>query len=243
MTNRTQLPEVRGLGEEYAKGTIVAPHSHPAHQLIHAGSGVMRVTSGGRIWVIPPGRGLWVPAGFRHGFRCLTAVSTRTVYLSGGDIDLPETCQVWRISPLLREIILRFAAGPRAADVVHLGALLISEIDQVHVLPLALAEPRDARLRRLTQAILADPAERRTLADWAIEVGASPRTLIRRFQAETGLSFRQWRRQARLIAALERLAQGEPVTRVAFAVGYDSPSAFIEMFKAQLGTTPGLYFR
>ena len=234
---------IRGLGEDYAKGTIVAPHSHPEHQLIHASAGVMRVTSGGRIWVIPPGRGLWVPAGFTHGFRCLTAVSTRTVYLSGGAVELPEICQVWRISPLLREIILRFAAGTRATDVVHLSALLMSEIDRVLVLPLALAEPRDARLRRIADAVLADPADRRTLAHWAAEAGASPRTLIRRFQAETGLSFRQWRRQVRLIAALERLAQGEAVTRVAFAVGYDSPSAFIEMFKRQLGTTPGRYFR
>jgi AraC-like DNA-binding protein len=38
------------------------------------------------------------------------------------------------------------------------------------------------------------------------------------------------------------LAQGRPVTVVALDVGYDSPSAFIAMFKRTLGTTPRRYF-
>jgi methylphosphotriester-DNA--protein-cysteine methyltransferase len=38
-------------------------------------------------------------------------------------------------------------------------------------------------------------------------------------------------------------AQGESVTEAAVAVGYDSVSAFIEMFRKMLGTTPQMYFR
>ena len=34
------------------------------------------------------------------------------------------------------------------------------------------------------------------------------------------------------------LAAGRPVTAVALEVGYESPSAFIAMFKRTLGTTP-----
>ncbi|PYT93002.1 MAG: hypothetical protein DMG36_11730 [Acidobacteria bacterium] len=52
------------------------------------------------------------------------------------------------------------------------------------------------------------------------------------------MSFGRWRQQARLFAALEMLAQRESVTEVAIAVGYDSVSAFIEMFRTMLGTTP-----
>ncbi|MEE8274655.1 MAG: helix-turn-helix domain-containing protein, partial [Alphaproteobacteria bacterium] len=47
---------------------------------------------------------------------------------------------------------------------------------------------------------------------------------------------------ARLLAALTRLATGEPVTTVALDLGYDSPSAFIAMFRKALGETPGRYF-
>ena len=52
----------------------------------------------------------------------------------------------------------------------------------------------------------------------------------------------QWRRQLRLLTALRRLAGGETVTNVALGVGYESPSAFIAMFKSALGTTPSRYY-
>jgi len=72
--------------------------------------------------------------------------------------------------------------------------------------------------------------------------GASSRTLARLFLAETGLTFRQWQQQARLLESLVRLADGQAVTTVAMEVGYDSTSAFIAMFRRVLGTTPKKYF-
>ncbi len=77
---------------------------------------------------------------------------------------------------------------------------------------------------------------------WGHEVGASARTLARLFLAETGLSFGDWRSRARLLAALPRLAAGEKVTTIALDLGYESPSAFISMFKRALGKTPSTYF-
>jgi AraC-like DNA-binding protein len=56
------------------------------------------------------------------------------------------------------------------------------------------------------------------------------------------MTFRQWQRQARLLAALVKLAQREPVTTIALDLGYDSPSAFIHAFRQALGTTPRRYF-
>jgi methylphosphotriester-DNA--protein-cysteine methyltransferase len=44
-----------------------------------------------------------------------------------------------------------------------------------------------------------------------------------------------------LLAALPRLASGEPVTRVAFDLGYDSAAAFTTMFKRMLGAPPRFY--
>jgi len=45
------------------------------------------------------------------------------------------------------------------------------------------------------------------------------------------------------VVALEWLGRGDRVSDVAFAVGYSDVSAFIAMFKAALGATPGQYFR
>jgi len=95
---------------------------------------------------------------------------------------------------------------------------------------------------KVARALLENVADDRTLEEWAKCAGMSRRTFTRCFSAEMGMPFGRWRQQARLFAALERLAQHESVTNVAIAVGYDSLSAFIEMFLATLGTTPSRYF-
>ena len=61
------------------------------------------------------------------------------------------------------------------------------------------------------------------------------------FLEETRMHFGQWRQQFRLLHALQLLASGEKVTAAALEAGYNSPSAFIAMFRKQLGTTPKRY--
>ncbi|AXW61466.1 hypothetical protein CJO94_05375 [Ralstonia solanacearum] len=85
------------------------------------------------------------------------------------------------------------------------------------------------------------PADERSLQDWANAVGASSRTLVRLFQAAFGLSFRDWRQQMRLLAAIPLLAAGTPITKVAGDAGYDTPSAFSLMFRRVMGMTPRQY--
>jgi len=69
------------------------------------------------------------------------------------------------------------------------------------------------------------------------------RTFMRAFSREMCMPFGRWRQHARLFASLEMLAQGMSITDVAIAVGYSSVSAFNEVFRAALGTTPQAYFR
>ena len=125
----------------------------------------------------------------------------------------------------------------------RLVTVLRDEIGQPEQQPLRLPLPRDERLARVAHTLLDDVADDRRLDDWAHFVGMARRTFMRAFSAEVGMSFGRWRQQARLFAALEMLAQGKSVTGVAIAVGYDSVSAFIEMFRKMLGTTPQIYFR
>jgi transcriptional regulator GlxA family with amidase domain len=125
----------------------------------------------------------------------------------------------------------------------HLIAMLCDEIRQPEKQPLRLTIPREERLARVADALLDDVGDDRTLDDWAHVAGMARRTFMRAFSAQVGMSFGRWRQQARLFAALEMLAQRKSVTEVAIAVGYDSVSAFIEMFRTMLGTTPQTYFR
>jgi len=118
-------------------------------------------------------------------------------------------------------------------------------LDQIRTQPvvplLGLPLPADRRLLRIAQALIDCPADPRDLADWAKEVGISTRTLVRLFPAQTGMTFREWRQQRRLLRALELLATGVSVTNVALEVGYENTSAFIAMFRRCLGTTPTRY--
>jgi AraC-like DNA-binding protein len=94
---------------------------------------------------------------------------------------------------------------------------------------------------RAAQLVRTRRGKRTTLVAVARAVGASPRTLERLFIAETGLTYRDWCLQARLLQALRLLAAGQSVKSVAFDVGYRSPSAFVAAFRHALGTTPGRY--
>lgn len=55
------------------------------------------------------------------------------------------------------------------------------------------------------------------------------------------MSFGQWRQQLKLLIAIRQLCNGESVQNIAFDLGYESVTAFITMFKKQLGQTPKQY--
>jgi AraC-like DNA-binding protein/quercetin dioxygenase-like cupin family protein len=240
-------PLTRSIGAlalDYPKGHSTGWHCHRRGQLIYARAGVMTVATRDGAYVVPPQRALWAPPGIEHEVRCATPLSMRTLYIAPPRRSaLPEMCCVINVSPLLRELILAGVEAPGGERRRRLiAALLLAEIRTAASAPLHLPEPQDPRLRRVTAALRADPGDRRTLAAFAQEAGASSRTLSRLFLAETGMTFGQWQRQVRLLAALVRLAQRAPVTTIALDLGYDSPSAFICAFRRTLGTTPRRYF-
>jgi AraC-like DNA-binding protein len=160
---------------------------------------------------------------------------------------LPRECRVINVSALLRELILhvskRAAADPHLASEGHAIALLLDQLVAIEVVPLQLPLLRDPRAARAASLLATSAGTRRSLASVGRVAGASPRTLQRLFAAETGLTFEKWRQRARLIRSVELLSEGRKVTRVALDVGYDSPSAFIAMFRRELGSTPRRYLQ
>jgi AraC-like DNA-binding protein len=235
------------MAKDYPDGWVNDWHSHERAQLVYASSGVMTITTPDGSWVVPPNRALWIPAGVDHHIVMSGPVTMRTLYIAAdAAAGLPSACRVVAVSGLLRELILRAVELPllydEAGPAGRIAALLFDELRLLPTLPLHLPNPRDARLVRLCRSLRQSPADARTLDQWGEAVGASARTLARTFVKETGMSFAAWRAQVRLLAGLARLAGGEKVTSVALDLGYDSPSAFIAMFRRQLGVTPSRYF-
>jgi AraC-like DNA-binding protein len=119
---------------------------------------------------------------------------------------------------------------------------MIIRVDWASVSRKMLPMPRDARAQRVADWLRDHPDAPGLLKQLSNKVGCSNRTIERLFQTDTGSTFGQWRQQQRLLHALRLLASGKPVTAVAVNVGYESPSAFIAMFRRSLGTTPSRYF-
>jgi AraC-like DNA-binding protein len=222
-------------------------HSHARGQLLFLAEGLIQVsTKGEGYWVVPPQRAVWLPPYAEHDARSLNKVKLRNVYISKeASQSLPRRCQVISITPLLRELILSAAEfdvlydeqGPEG----HLIEVLLDQLAVQPEVPLHLPHPTTKALKTIAEHLIHEPADQRALKDWAQNVGLSARTLARHFVKETGMSFGQWRQQARLLAAITRISQGVPVAHIAQDLGYDSQSAFIAMFRKAMGTTPGRY--
>jgi AraC-like DNA-binding protein len=242
-----RLPHpVVALARDFPAGHMIEWHRHVRGQLVYASVGVMQVRTPEGIWVVPPLRAVWVPSAVPHEICMTTAVSMRTLYVDGSrSAVLPFRCCVVDVSPLLRELILRLMQKDIDRDPAFLPMteLALLEIRELDTPPLRIVLPEDARARKVCEGLLQNPSDGRTCEEWGTHVGASPRTLERLFSKETHMSFAMWRRQARLLEAMSRLAAGTPVTNIAHELGYESPSAFTAMFRKTLGAPPSEYFR
>jgi AraC-like DNA-binding protein len=239
---------VRTFGLTFSGMNVSPPAVSGWHQLLYAVRGVLTVRARHDAWVVPPHRALWVPAGVPVTLETSGEVALRALYLETGlSRAMPRAPCVVNVSPLLRELILRTVklgalerASPRHA---RLAAVIVDEIDVLPSTPLQLPMPRDARAARLAQRMIAHPGDDEAIARLVRSAGGSRRTLERLFAREVGMTVGRWRQRARLLHALRCLAAGEPVTAVAAQVGYASTSAFVAMFRRELGVTPRRYFR
>ncbi|HEX3952870.1 MAG TPA: helix-turn-helix transcriptional regulator [Stellaceae bacterium] len=236
-----------GMPKDYAGKAYIAPHTHLRAQLTWAVSGVMTVTAAQDTWVVPPQRALWIPAGTTHAIRMSGPVALRSLYIDATVAAAAgERCKVILMSGLLRELVLEMVEAPLdyEADgrIAKIAALILDEIRTRKAQDIHLPMPRDRRLREICDALLTQPGRSETLEDWSETARISSRTLARLFARDLGMRFTDWRQQARLAAALARLAQGEDIATVARGLGYGSPSAFTAMFRKTLGQAPRDYF-
>jgi AraC-like DNA-binding protein/mannose-6-phosphate isomerase-like protein (cupin superfamily) len=239
---------VLALPTDFPDGHKVPAHRHSRSQLLYALSGVVLVTTDEGRWMVPPEHAIWLPAGTRHAVEMLGEVAMRSIYVRPDALaSLPAELKVVAMTALMRSLIVeavRLAPNPDPSTRAGLlMGLLLHEIPALPPRPLGLPFPADARLVELCRRFLAQPAPRAGIDGWARAAGMSRRSFTRLFHRQTGIGLSTWRQQACLFAALPRLADGEPITRVALDLGYESVPAFTTMFKRMLGEPPRSYLR
>ncbi|MCG6205601.1 AraC family transcriptional regulator [Rhodopseudomonas sp. HC1] len=103
------------------------------------------------------------------------------------------------------------------------------------------AAPEHA-LRRVCQLIAERIADDLPLEALAREAGLSPRSLSRAFNQRLGMSVHQYVVSRRILKAKDLLASTDlPIVEVALESGFSSQSHLSEVFRKQLGVTPGLF--
>ncbi len=258
----TAARPVRAKVRHLVANTQVAPHSHPWAQVAMADRGVVRLAVDGGSFLVPPSHALWIPPGMVHAVTLVDDADLRTLYLFvprgrwGPHGAPPAQADAWRgarmleVTPLLRALV-REMPTEADGDAVpmptaerhrerhrerHLSALIRQELARAPLRRLGVDLPRDKRLRQLCEAVLKDPARHDTLQAWALDTGASPRTVARLFRQELATSFTQWRQQVVLAQAVSLAARDLPIAQIAAELGY-SPSAFSAMVRRSVGQT------
>lgn len=239
------LPFAAAQWQEFACPVRIDPHAYRQHQLIYAVKGTLAVEIDAEVWLLTPRRGLWIPARTAHSLDVRSDVSLCRILVDplARAPAFPHAARAAVLSSLLRELLLRTVVLPPGCSADHRAVLILALIleETTWAADTPLPMPRDARLRRVCDAIVADPADRRSLEQWAAHGALSTRTLARLFHAELGISYRYWRQLAVAASALPRLEAGEPVTKVAFDLGYESAGAFSAMFRRIMRTCPSQY--
>jgi AraC-like DNA-binding protein len=221
----------------------IRQHSHDVHEVVWGATGTRTVEIGPDTWIVPPTIGVFIPAGILHGGTVAAGTAYRCTLIDPAlaDPGLVEPIAI-AITPAWREVILRLR-DERLPDSrrrrIEDAAIDLTEV--VDTPSIILPLPRDPRLREIAQELIANPAAADDLASWGRHAGASARTITRRFTAETGLTFAEWRTHARIRAALVHLTAGTSVAHVARLVGYQTTGAFVKAFRLTTGQTPGAF--
>lgn len=237
----TPQSPVHAFSVSLPAGTWRDPHQHEHWgELVYVASGRIVVCTPKGNYLGQPNRAVWIPPGLPHEWYLPEPASNRTLFIHPAALFHNPRFQHYQaldVPPLVRELIIA-QSEPDTADDARLTAALMDRLRHCQASAGQLLMPQNHRLIELCAAYLLDPENTARLRNWSEQLGMSERTLARLFQRETGMTFGQWLKHARLQQAAVRMTPDSDITRLALECGYSSVSAFIAAFKKQFGTTP-----
>lgn len=231
----------------YPAGSVIEPHIHDELQILYANRGAMHVQTQGQSCIVNPGRAAIIPPGLEHEIHMRGHTEMVTLYVGNlRNFPLLDGVSSFTVSPMMKQLLLRTI--DRSAEQsftpsrnVHLLGLLFEEMQAPDLRLPHFSMPSDRRALLVCEKVLADPVENSCLKTLANQVGACTRTINRIFRTELGVTFCEWRQHVRISFAIDALHQGQPVSKIAFDLGYSTVSAFSYAFRKQVGISPTTY--
>ena len=236
--------------KRYSGGFRQGWHEHPIASIDFViGGGGLAETTGERDECGAGGIG-FDPAGLRHRYRCAPC-GTETVHL----VMTPRTLEEEEVGRHLRRTLrgtrsyrillgfVRALASPDRSAALHVESAAREMVGMLR------PDSRDGRVARsrLRPAVeLLHEATHRTvgLGELAEASGLSRGHFARAFRRAFGVTPGAYHRELRLAAAARRLARShEPISRVAYALGFADQAHLTRLFREHIGVTPRAYRR
>jgi AraC family transcriptional regulator len=157
---------------------------------------------------------------------------------------------VFVASPALRlhAQLCRSVAGPgtvsleleeRALALMHRVLNLRSGLAPGQARSSRARDRRNRWVRNARELLAADPGANWSLQEVAGHVGCAPCHLTTVFRLETGMPIHRYLQRLRLALALTEIAKrARPITEIALALGFATPSHFSTCFKSEFGCSP-----
>lgn len=244
MSARIQSREI-DTARDALDGDRWEPHVHDEHELLWASTDRITVIVPESVYLAPPGASVWIPAGVVHEVHVPAGNRMHCTWFAtqrppGG---LTHTA-VLITPPLLGHVLHHVEASSLTDDERERAeSFALDVLAHSPKVAVDIRQPTTPWLVQVATALASDPADGRSMQQWADECNVGLRTFSRHFQAETGLSFSRWRAELRHRTAMQLLAAGAGVRTVAHTVGFDSVSSFTTAFRRQTGMTPAAFAR
>lgn len=229
-------------------GSALPLHAHDEAQLTFAASGMIQLHTDEGVWLVPSQLVAWIPAGVPHRLDIITDTELWMVQLHPSVIaewtppDFPDHPFASKVTPLMRALLAKAVeddAKPNKAELVV--RLILLELCAVPDAPTYLPLPKNPVAKRVAEIALGDHRNLLDLAELASRAATSIRTASRLFPQETGMTLKAWRQRARIVRAMEQLAQGKAVAHVANDAGFSSTAAFSCAFRQVTAITPSAF--
>ncbi|MDO4907942.1 AraC family transcriptional regulator [Neisseria sp.] len=218
------------------------PHCHPQGQFVLVRNGILYGYTAKKRWLMKPGMAVWIPPNKEHWGSAYSHVDLTVIYIP---LELCanfiSNLKLIDSSSLITAICERLTNVEKPLSEVkrhNMLQLLFEEIDESPISTPPLLLPQDNRLKKITDSLIENPAQKYSLAEWGKYVGATGRTLARLFKKETGLCYTEWHNYLLLTAAWKGLSEGDSNKQLSVTLGFSSGDSFSHWFRRVSGLSP-----
>lgn len=214
------------------------------HILLWQVRGTSSLVAGGEPHSLTAGHALWIPVDTPHEFTVhANSVLMPVIFDVASTATTLHEPTLITVDRDLRTLMLAHVVSSTSIiqPDANLARQILALIEESPMLTTALPMPTSEPALIVAETLRFNPGDIRSIDELAQSAHASPRTLERRFRAETGMTLRQWRIRNRMETAAVLLRNDATLTAVAHRVGYTNVNSFRRVFTGHFGMSPTEY--